>query len=156
MIIGFGIVTGVLAAGTGEDPPNIRQASMPQAIVLYLAGSQIFITGVMNAMGLRTPIRLSSTPMGGATPPGVLVLMEDIVAVDGGGGQSFREALKKRYEASSHFRKMVAQLNWFWGAGSLAVAVGVTVICYTVEDLNVVFALGKLIISEITQWICSH
>jgi hypothetical protein len=149
MIVGFTIVTAVLASGTGQDPPNIRQASMPQAIVLYLAGIQVVITGVMNALKLKTPIRLSSTPSGGRTPPGVYVLMEDIVAVDGGGGESFRKDLAKRYEASTRFRVMVAQLNWFWGIGSLVIAVVVTILCYMLDDLNVVFALGKLLFTRI-------
>jgi hypothetical protein len=145
MILGFGIVTAVLASGTGQDPPNVRQASMPQAIVLYLAGSQLVITGTMHAMKWKTPIRLSSTPAGGVTPPGAYVLMEDIVSVDGGGKEAFRQALRERYDASHRFQDMVAQLNWFWGVGSLVVAGVVTVLTYTLEDLNVVFALGKWI-----------
>jgi hypothetical protein len=143
MIIGFGLVTAVLASGTGEEPPNIRQASMPQAIVLYLAGSQLVITGAMHAFKLKTPVRLSSTPAGGLTPPGVYVLTEDIVGVDGGGNESFRQLLADRYEASPRFRNMLAQLNWFWGVGSLVVAGVVTVLTYVLEDLNIVFALGK-------------
>lgn len=35
------------------------------------------------------------------------------------------------------------QMNWFWGLGSMGVTAGVTAIVYTVEDENVVFALGK-------------
>jgi hypothetical protein len=149
MIIGFGMVTGVLASGTGQDPPNIRQASMPQAIVLYLAGTQLLITGAMHAMKIKTPVRLSSTPAGGLTPPGVYVLMEDIVSVDGGGTESFRRLLADRYDASPRFQNMLAQLNWFWGVGSLVVAGLVTVLTYELEDLNVVFALGKLIFTHI-------
>jgi hypothetical protein len=148
MIVGFIVVTAVLASGSGEDPPNIRQASMPQAIVLYLAGIQVVITGAMNTLKLKTPIRLSSTPAGGFTPPGVYVLMEDIVAVDGGGGESFRKDLAKRYEASARFRVMVAQLNWFWGIGSIVIAVVVTILCYLLDDLNIVFALGTWLLTR--------
>ena len=149
MIIGFAIVTAVLASGSGEDPPNIRQCSMPQAIVLYLAGSQLFIMGVMNSMGWKTPLRLSSTLSGSVTPPGVYLLMEDIVAVDGGGRQEFRKCLAARYNASPQFRMMLAQLNWFWAIGSLLVALVTTVICYVVSDLNVVFALGMWMYTEL-------
>jgi hypothetical protein len=117
---------------------------MPQAIVLYLAGAQLVITGAMHAMGLRTPIRLSSTPSGGLTPVGVYVLMEDIVAVDGGGNESFRMALAERYNASPRFRDMLTQLNWFWGIGSLIVAGVVTALAYALHDSNVIFALGEL------------
>jgi hypothetical protein len=63
--------------------------------------------------------------------PGVFVLIEDIVAVDGGGGQEFRDALVVRYESNGAFRRLVEQMNWFWG------------VVYGVEDLDVVFAIGK-------------
>lgn len=75
--------------------------------------------------------------------PGVFVLIEDIVAVDGGGGQEFRAALLARYESSKDFQSLVEQINWLWGIGSILVAGGTTAIVYGVEDLNVVFALGK-------------
>lgn len=143
MILGFGLVTGVLASATGQDPPDVRQASMPQAVVLFLAGSQLVVTGVMAGRGWRTPVRLSSTGYGTIARPGVFVLMEDIVAVDGGGGQEYRRGLVARYEASAVFRRLLMHLNWFWGVGSLIVAGAVTIIVFVVEDLNVVFALGE-------------
>ncbi|KAE9365178.1 hypothetical protein N431DRAFT_353302 [Stipitochalara longipes BDJ] len=142
MVLGFIIVTAVLSAATAEDPQNIRQASMPQAVILFLASSQLIVTGIMSKFGWRTPIRFSSTSRGEVMKPGVFVLIEDIVAVDGGGGQEFREALLKRYEKSEVFRKLVTQMNWFWGSGSMGVAAGVTAVVYSVEDENVVFALG--------------
>lgn len=81
--------------------------------------------------------------------PGVYVLIEDIVAVDGGGSQEFREALLARYESSKDFRKFIAQMNWFWGIGSITVAGGTTTIVYAVENLNVVFALGMFSTSTV-------
>jgi hypothetical protein len=104
MIIGFIIVTAVLSAATAEDPQKIRQASMPQTIILFLASSQLIITGIMSKLGWRTPIRFSSTARGEVLKPGVFVLLEDIVAVGGGGGQEFREALVRRYDGSELFR----------------------------------------------------
>jgi hypothetical protein len=133
----------VLSAATAEDPKNIRQASMPQAIVLFLASSQLVVTGIMAKLGLKTPVRFSSTKRGSVMKPGVYVLIEDIVAVDGGGGQEFREALLARYESSKGFQRLVEQMNWFWGIGSILVAGGTTAIVYAVDDLNVVFALGR-------------
>jgi hypothetical protein len=142
MIISFIIGSAVLSAATAEDPQNIRHASMPRTIILFLASSQLIITGIMSKLGLRTPIRISSTPRGELMKPGVFVLIEDIVAVDGGGGQEFREALVRRYDGSELFRRLVEQMNWFWGSGSMVVAGGVTAIVYIIEDKSVVFALG--------------
>jgi hypothetical protein len=59
-ILGFGIVTAVLASATADHPPNLRQASMPHATLLYLAGSQLVVTGIMSRLGWKTPVRLSS------------------------------------------------------------------------------------------------
>ena len=143
-IVGFIVVTGPLAAASASDPPEIRQASMAQTTILYLAGSLLWLTGLMHQMGLRTPVDFSSTKRGQVMKPGVFVLIEDVVAVDGGGLTAFRERLCKRHEASPVYRRMLAQLNWFWATGSLAVGSGTTAIVYGVDDLNVVFALGEL------------
>jgi hypothetical protein len=142
-IIGFVIVTAVLSVATADEDVDLRQASMPQAIILYLAGGLVTITAVMSSFGWKLPIPMSSTPRGSVCKPGVFVVVEDIVAVDGGGGQSFRLALQARYETSETFRRMLAQLNWFWGVGSLAVAIATTVVVYVVDDLNVVVAIGQ-------------
>ena len=119
---------------------------MSQAIILYLASSQLILTGVMSRVGWKALFRLSSTLRGDVTRPGVYVLIEDIVAVDGAGGQEYRGKLVARYQSSRPFRTLVAQLNWFWGIGSLVFAIITTVIVYIVEDLNVVWALGTLTI----------
>lgn len=74
--------------------------------------------------------------------PGVFTLMEDVVAVDGGGGQDFRQALVARYEASKEFRSMLQQLNWAWGSASLLVAIVTTVLVFVVENEDAAFALG--------------
>jgi hypothetical protein len=54
MLIGFIIVTAVLSAATAQDPQNIRQASMPQTIVLYLASSQLLLTGLMSKNSFKS------------------------------------------------------------------------------------------------------
>lgn len=48
-----------------------------------------------------------------------------------------------RYESNGVFRRLVEQVNWFWGVGSIVVAGGTTGVVYGVEDLDVVFAIGK-------------
>jgi hypothetical protein len=136
------LVTAVLASGTSADPPNIRQASMPQSIVLYWSSIQFLTVGFMAQLDMKMPVRLSSTAVGMPARPGVFTLIEDVCAVDGAGGQAFRVALVNRYDASPIFRRMLMQLNYFWGFGSLAVAVGTTLIVFLVDDLNVAFALG--------------
>ena len=73
------------------------------------------------------------------------MLVEDVIAVDGGGGTAYRNALIARYEASPYFRTLLQQLNWFWGIGSLAVAVTTSIAIYAVDSEDVAFALGMYI-----------
>ncbi|KAI4754028.1 hypothetical protein E4T52_12910 [Aureobasidium sp. EXF-3400] len=142
LLLGTVVATAVLAPATGDNPPNVRQASMPQAVVLYFASSRLLITGVLCHLGWTTPITLSSTKRKQPARPGVFVLIEDVVAVDGGGGTLYREVLIARYEASPYFRTLLRQLNWFWGLGSFAVALMTTILIYTVESEDAAFGLG--------------
>lgn len=145
LLLGTIVATAVLAPATGEDPPNTRQASMPQAVVLYFASAQLLITAILCQLGWKTPITLSSTRRNQPARPGVFVLVEDVVAVDGGGGTPYRDVLVARYEASPYFRALLQQLNWFWGLGSLAVAIMTTILVYTVESEDVAFGLGRFL-----------
>ena len=145
-IVGFIIVTVVLSLATVEDTAKMRQASMPQTIVLYLTGSLLCLTGTMSWMGWRTPVRISSVAPGEVPRPGVFTLMEDIVAVDGGGETTFRRALAAKYEGDPRFQRLIIHLNWFWGVGTVLVGVVTTVIVYAVQKINIVFALGTCIV----------
>ena len=141
-ITGFVMVTAVLSDATSTDIPKLRQASMSPTIILYLAGGLLLILGIMNALGWKTPIRFSSVPRGQVPKPGVFVLIEDIVAVEGAGGQEYRKELVARYEGSKVFQEMLRQVNWFWSVGTLVVAVVMTVLVFEIDNLDVVFALG--------------
>lgn len=141
-LVSFVVVTVVIASAT-MDPPKVRQASMPQTTVLYITSCLILFSRVSDALGLKTPFRMSSVPRGGAVPPATLIITEDIVAVDGGGGQEYREALMARYQASEPFRRMLRQLDWFWGVGGLLIAIAVTLIVFLNPSEIVSFAVGE-------------
>jgi membrane protein YdbS with pleckstrin-like domain len=68
--------------------------------------------------------------------------MEDIVAVDCGGGGEFREALIARYKASEPFQRLLRQMDWFWGIGGLLLAIGVTLVIFLNPSEPVSFAVG--------------
>lgn len=143
LILGTSIVTTVLATATSKTPPSTRQASLAQSIVLYLASIQILATAIGSRFGCASPVTLSSTKRGQRMRPGVFTLMEDVVAVDGSGGQNFRQALCARYEASKEFRSVLEQLNWVWGLGSLLVAVLTTILVFVIESEDAAFAVGE-------------
>lgn len=73
-------------------------------------------------------------------PTALYVLVEDIVAVDGGGGQKFRYALRTRYLSSPYFRRMLFEMNCFWAGGSLIAAGAITAIIFTTPE-NVAYTV---------------
>jgi hypothetical protein len=74
--------------------------------------------------------------------PSLYALAEDVVAVDGGQGTQFREVWNERYLTSPHIQKLLLNLSWYWGISGLVVAVALTVVIFTVENVDISFALG--------------
>jgi len=74
-------------------------------------------------------------------PTALYALIEDVVAVDGGGGQMYRYALRTRYLSSPYFRRMLFEMNCFWSGGSIIFAAAITAIIFTVSE-PVAFTLG--------------
>lgn len=75
------------------------------------------------------------------TPPITYSIIEDAVAVDGGGGKKYRAAFLLRYNASPKFRMLLRQMTWFWGVPSLAVGVALMALVFTVPR-PVAYGLG--------------
>lgn len=84
-------------------------------------------------------------------PTALYVLIEDIVAVDGGGGQKYRRALRDRYLASPYFRHMLFEMNCFWGGGSIVWAAAITAIIFTTPR-DVAFTVSHPFISTKAFW----
>lgn len=84
---------------------------------------------------------MSSFVKGSITPPITYSLIEDVVAVDGGGGKRFRAAFLERYNASPRFRALLRDLTWFWGVPCLVVGVVLMALIFTVSR-EVAYGLG--------------
>ncbi|KAK0710180.1 hypothetical protein B0T26DRAFT_724282 [Lasiosphaeria miniovina] len=143
---GYTIMTGILIGASIPHEPLVRPLAMPVPLFFIQLGLQLIATGVMSARAVPAPCRISSVPKGARTPPLVYTLVEDIVAVDGAAGLSYRKALSARYEASSAFRKMIAQQNWFWGVGALVDGVGTLAVVWTVPQ-EVAYGVGASCLS---------
>lgn len=104
---------------------------MPLPTVMYYFGGVYLSLDILRMNGVKAPFRISSTPRGSPMPAALYVMIEDIIAVDGGGGQKYRYALRMRYLSSPYFRRMLFQMNCFWTGGALAVAAGITAIVFT-------------------------
>lgn len=113
---------------------------MPLPLVMYYFGAVHLTLDILRILGFRAPFRISSTPRGSAMPTALYVLIEDIVAVDGAGGQKYRYALRCRYLSSPHFRRMLFRMNCFWAGGALIAAGAITALVYTVQ-YNVAYAV---------------
>jgi hypothetical protein len=91
----------------------------------------------------RVPIWLSSLPPGHKMRPAGYYIMEDIVAVDGGGLSAFRRSLNVRYESSPIFQRLVYEMTIYWATGGL-VFVGVNAAFTFATSYN--FAFGATLI----------
>lgn len=120
------------------DPKNRTPASVPivsMAIPLFM----LTVCVPMTISGLfprtfRLPIRISSFPPYHLLPPLTYTIVEDVVAVDGGGRLEFRQAWRRRYEESLVMRKLLRDLALFWGISGNIVAGGFIALAWTVSD----------------------
>ena len=102
--------------------------------VMFYFGAVHLSLDVLRVCGFKAPFRISSTPKGSAIPTALYALIEDVVAVDGGGGQKYRYALRTRYLSSPYFRRMLLELNCFWSGGSIIFAAAITTVIFTVSE----------------------
>jgi hypothetical protein len=91
--INFTIVWLVLAieliVGTVHPIPYVRLLAMPLPTVMFYFGGVHLSLDILRMFRFKAPFRISSTPKGSLMPTALYVLVEDIVAVDGGGGQKY-------------------------------------------------------------------
>ncbi|KAF2769822.1 hypothetical protein EJ03DRAFT_326972 [Teratosphaeria nubilosa] len=131
--LGWVIVVVELIIGTIPENPPIRLLSMPVVSMLYAFGTQLLVFDVLRLFQVPAPVRVSSIPKGSQLRPCIYALIEDICAVDGSGGTTFRENLNRRYEASHIFRAMLRRLGVFWAIGSEGAAVVFTILIFTIQ-----------------------
>ena len=67
-------------------------------------------------------------------PPAIYTLVEDIVAVDGGGCVEFRQAWRIRYEHSAIMRRIIRVTSFYWGASGCICAAAFIAIAWTTPD----------------------
>ncbi|OJJ51228.1 hypothetical protein ASPZODRAFT_56216 [Penicilliopsis zonata CBS 506.65] len=130
-----------LIVGTVQPEPYVRLVAMVLPSVMFYFGFVHLSLDVLRMMGFKAPFRISSTPKGSVMPTALYVLIEDVVAVDGGGGQMYRYALRTRYLSSPYFRRMLFEMNCFWAGGSIIWAGAITAIVFTTPE-PVAYTLG--------------
>lgn len=110
----------------------------------------------------RVPIRISSLPPYHSLLPLTYTIVEDVIAVDGGGLVEFRQAWRYRYESSSVMRKLLRDLGIFWGvSGIIVAAVCITVAWTTGDNIGYGFGFGipwlwAFTATAVTVWWTKH
>jgi hypothetical protein len=108
--------------------------------MFFAFGLQMLLIDGLRYLGVPAPIRISSLPRGSPLRPGIYSIIEDVCAVDGGGGTEFRQRLNLRFVASHYFRRMLHRLTLFWALGALLIAAATTAVVFTAEK-NVAYVV---------------
>ena len=138
------VTTSLLIVGAAPHIVWLRVLSMPGPALLLVLGVCLGLLTIFSLAGWKAPFRISSTAKGEKVHPGVYYIVEDIIAVNAGGGLPFREGLAARYEASPIFRKMIRDMSIFWSTGALAMGITLTVlICVHNIKREVVYGVGN-------------
>jgi len=135
-------MTGILIGASIPYEPLVRPLAIPVSLFYIQVGAQLLVTGWMHRRQQAAPFRISSTAKGERIRPFLLTIVEDVVAVDGGAGASYRKRLVARYEASERFRRMIIGLNWFWGVGAVLDGVATLVVLWTVPQ-DIGYGIGE-------------
>ncbi|KAI1097299.1 hypothetical protein F4804DRAFT_181432 [Jackrogersella minutella] len=139
--IGYTIMTGILIGASIPDEPLVRPLAMPLPLFFVEVGILALATGIMDAANMPATCKVSSTPKGSPIPPVLLTFIEDVVAVDGGAGKTYRQRLLSRYKVSKHFRALIRGLNWFWGVGSILIGAGSLAVVWIVPQ-EIAYGIG--------------
>jgi len=143
LIVTITAVTALLIVGAAPHIVFLRVLSMPGPAILYCLAGPIFLLSLYSTLGWKAPFRISSTAKGEKVLPGIYYIVEDIIAVNAGGGRPFREGWAARYNASPIFRKMIRDLSWFWSIPGLFLAIACTVIiCIHPVPKAVAYGIG--------------
>ena len=103
----------------------------------------MFVT-ILAILKRPAPFRISSTGKGEPVLPGVLYIIEDVVAVNANAGRPYREAVHARYNASPRFRRMVMNQSLFWGIPSVLIGAAlIVVVCVHEVKKEIGYGLGE-------------
>jgi len=125
--------------GAGRTPHSPPRNASPHRNVLFRTYS--LESGLASSERVQGTIPHIFYPKGSVMPTALYVFIEDIVAVDGGGGQKYRRALRDRYLASPYFRQMLFEMNCFWAGGAIVWATVITIIIFTTPR-DVAYTVG--------------
>ncbi|KAI0357323.1 hypothetical protein OH77DRAFT_1519268 [Trametes cingulata] len=146
-----------LIVGSSLNPGSVHTVAMSLPCFMIAFCVPLLITGIWPHK-LKVPFRVSSMPPYTGLPPGVYTLVEDIVAVDGGGCVEFRQAWRIRYEHSAIMRRIVRVTSLWWGAsGTILAGVFIAIAWTTPDDIGYGIGWGlpwlwAMVSAALTVW----
>ncbi|KAF7794958.1 hypothetical protein EIP86_006101 [Pleurotus ostreatoroseus] len=146
-----------LIIGSSLTPASVPTVAMALPCLMLVFCIPFLISGIWDRQ-IRLPIRVSSLPPREPLPPLTYTIVEDVVAVDGGGGLEFRQAWRHRYESSRVMRHLLRILSIWWGITGVIVASGCIVAAWTAPN-NTGYGLGYgipwlwAIVAAISTWV---
>lgn len=142
LVAPYTVLTGLLIGFSIPTQPLTRGLATPMPLGMIILGGMLAASAYAHTWRWRLRhFRLSSHVVGDVVPPLLFCIIEDVVAVDGRGGQTYRRAALDRYHASPRFRRMLVQLTWFWSLPALVLGFILLILIFTVRK-EVAYGLG--------------
>jgi hypothetical protein len=144
LILISALISSALARGDKDQDNHdfqIRLISLPAAVLMYLVATLTLLSLTLNRLQWKLPFRFGSLDAGNVVRPAIFYIVEDVVAVDGGGGLEYRKAFVARYDSSQIFRRMIWDLSVVWTLYFYVLAVLFTVLVFTLPKAAV-YAVG--------------
>ncbi|KAK4890383.1 hypothetical protein LTR27_010911 [Elasticomyces elasticus] len=143
-LIAFTVITALVTAGTVI--PSIRLVAIGLPVLLVSVGAQLLVAAALVYTRTAAPFTISSVRKSQPVRSGVYAITEDIVAVDGGQGQAFRQQLEARYLASRTIHRLFHQLDLVWGVSAVVVGALSTGLLFGLESQDAGYVLGEFAI----------
>lgn len=116
------VLTALFVVGSAPRHTWLRVVAMAAVSILWCLGGVLLYLELLHMYKKPAPFRISSTAKGEPVNAGCYYFIEDVLAVNGGAGRPYREALAARYKASPRFRRMLHEMGLFWSIPALALA----------------------------------
>ena len=138
----FGFIGLSVLISLGIAFESVRVVSLPLSALLAYVCLELVLAQAGMALSMRAPFRFSSLARGEPQRPGTFIIAEDVVAVDGKQGRSWRQAWIARYEASPALRSHLRRMDMLWGVTGLCVVAVVFGCTFGVDNHDVGYAIG--------------
>lgn len=139
-LVAFVAITAVNVVG--NITLSVRLVALGLPILIAEVCAQLLVFAVLARLQVRIPFRVSSVAAGTTGPSGVYSLVEDIIAVDGGQGRSYRQQLMDRYKASKTVRSLYHEMDLLWGISGTVIGIGTIALIFVLPDEDLAYALG--------------